>query len=131
MIAGFIIFPHVAALTFLIWSSLSLWLTLILYIIILVSLICSLSYRFFLVGSRAIRRLVWHSAGGFTLLSGSGKTVSAVLLDDMFVHELLIILNLKSASGLRYSILLMPGMTNRELLRRIRIRLLYAGHAEM
>ena len=74
-------------------------------------------------GSRALARLTWHGAGGWTLRDEGGAQLEAELLGSSLVHDALLVLNFRLSDGSRRSRALLGDELDEEPLRRLRARL--------
>ena len=74
-------------------------------------------------GPRALTRLTWHAAGGWTVHDGGGNALAAELLGNSTVHDWLLVLNFRLEDGERRSRALLGDELEPELLRRLRARL--------
>lgn len=74
-------------------------------------------------GRRALTRLTWHAAGGWTLHDASGAQFEAELLGSSLVHDALLVLNFRLKDGGRRSRALLGDEIDAESLRRLRARL--------
>lgn len=74
-------------------------------------------------GKRALTRLTWHAAGGWTLRDATGAQFEAELSGNSLVHDRLLVLNFRLKQGGRRARALLGDEVNDELLRRLRARL--------
>lgn len=74
-------------------------------------------------GPRALTRLTWHAAGGWTLHDSAGGTFEADLDRNSLVHERLLVLNFRVKAGGTRSRALLGDELDAETLRRLRARL--------
>ena len=76
-----------------------------------------------LMGSRALRRIVWTSDGHWRIKDGAGLEQDAELEPEPTVHPSLIVLRFKGADGVPRVALLLADSGDSEVLRRLRARL--------
>lgn len=117
---------HVAAMLLVLWLPLAGGWRVLLTIAIIYSAGHALVFHVLRCTATSPRRLIWHGDGHWTLISRNGRQSPVDLLTDSYVHARLVILNLRR-DGHRLSLVLMPDAVNRQLLRRLRLRLLLEG----
>jgi toxin CptA len=74
-------------------------------------------------GPRALTRLTWHAAGGWTLHEAKGAQHDAELHGSSLVHDALLVLNFRLKAGGRRTRALLGDELDEEQLRRLRARL--------
>ena len=74
-------------------------------------------------GKRALTRLTWHAADGWTLRDAGGAQFEAELSGNSLVHDRLLVLNFRMKQGGHRSRALLGDEVSEELLRRLRARL--------
>jgi hypothetical protein len=91
---------------------------------IAVSLFVSIRSQIFLRGRRVVRQLVWPCAGSIRIEDGVGEKHDVALAQDCVVHPWLMVLVLIDESKIRHTMILFPDSGDRDVLRRLRMRLL-------
>jgi len=74
-------------------------------------------------GPRALTRLTWHAAGGWTVREGAGAPLEAELEGSSVVHDGLLVLVFRLKEGGRRARALFGDELDEDLLRRLRARL--------
>jgi hypothetical protein len=92
--------------------------------LIALSLTYFLRIHIFQMGRKAVREVLWQSAGFLKIKDGQGHECAVELGNSIFVHPRLVILNLYESDGYRRALLLFTDSTDPESLRRLRLRVL-------
>lgn len=77
---------------------------------------------------RCVRRIELCAGNAWRLTDGRGRTFDARLLPDARVTVPLVALRWRDSRGRRYTALLAPDAVDNEALRRLRVRLRFAGN---
>jgi len=115
---------HLCAMALLPLLSLILGAKIIFAGLIALSLTYFLRIHIFQMGRKAVREVLWQSAGFLKIKDGQGHECAVELGNSIFVHPRLVILNLCESDGYRRALLLFTDSTDPESLRRLRLRVL-------
>ena len=122
---AFILISHVGALVLLFLLPVALWIMLLLGSAILFSLYRQ--WRDYVPGYKSLR---WDSLDQWWLMDQTGKAVAAQLLPGSYVHPLMLVLRYRVHRRVR-SLVLLPDSADRDMLRRLRVRLKQAKQPSM
>jgi hypothetical protein len=114
---AFILISHVGALVLLFFLPVALWIMLLLGIAILFSL-----YRQWRDSISGYKSLRWDSLDQWWLMDQTGDDVAVQLLSGGYVHPLMLVLRYRVSKRV-CSLVLLPDSADRDMLRRLRVRL--------
>ena len=124
LLALILIALHVSALIVLPWLAVPFSVIVLLAGCIVFSLYHALMTHVFFRGIKSVTTLIWDMSGDLKVIDREGKVYEAVIKDNSFVNPHLIILNLRLVEVGNRTLVLLPDSADRELLRRLRVRLL-------
>ncbi len=115
---------HMAAITLIVLAHLPKWASLGMALLLLASWLTLRRHAAFGYGPRALRHLILHAEGGWTVESARDGRQDAELLGSSVAQSWIIVLNFKLRQGGRRRRVLVGDELDAEALRRLRARLL-------
>ncbi len=124
LLALILIALHVSTLIILPWLAVPFSVIILLAGVIVFSLYHALMTHVLFRGKKSVAALIWGMSGGLKVIDREGKVYEAVIKDNSFVNPHLIILNLRLIERGSRTLVLLPDSADREILRRLRVRLM-------
>lgn len=121
---AWLVLCHVVAIILLPFMSLPWWAGLILMTAVLFSLWRAMRMHISMVHPNAVCAVEWLEAHVCRLRLASGRDIRARLLPQVFMLPWLVIMHFRSDGGRVHHLVLLPDMLEREVFRRLRVRLM-------
>jgi hypothetical protein len=124
ILAVSIIGMHMGAILLLSWLEIAGIAKLILALAVSISLLVSIRTHIIMLGKRGVRQLLWPHSGSIRIEDGTSQEHDVELAQDSVVHPWIMVLNLIDESRARRTLVLLPDSGDRQVLRRLRVRLM-------
>lgn len=92
--------------------------------VVAISLIVAVRTHLLMLGNRSVRQFLWPYSGPIRIEGGEGKEHEVEVAQDSVVYPWIMVLNLIDESRTRHTLILLPDSADKQVMRRLRTRLL-------